>query len=216
MCQAIMELDFSNKAQLPTHRCLFSREIPLCYMIGLDDNGRRIEAERIAESEIRIINENPLVIRPNGCAACHVLFIIANKMKISEQDAADMLSEVLLDNNQLNDQFIEMVENIHMKQRTMGLTFVSKSREAKDRRIESQFKNTLNELLGDASHYGSEIVLRKLIMSQIALELAQNLGIDYHASTEELYYYMRKKDMETHTELMHIIKSIIDKTTMKK
>ena len=105
-----------------------------------------------------------------------------------------------------------MVENIHMKQRTMGLTFVSKSREAKDRRIDSQFKNTLNELLGDASHYGSEIVLRKLIMSQIALELAQNLGIDYHASTEELYYYMRKKDMETHTELMHIIKSIIDKT----
>jgi hypothetical protein len=72
-----------------------------------------------------------------------------------------------------------MVENIHMKQRTMGLTFVLKSREAKGRRIESQFKNTLNELLGDASHYGSEIVLRKLIMSQIALELAQNLDIDY-------------------------------------
>jgi hypothetical protein len=138
--------------------------------------------------------------------------MIANKMKISEQDAADMLSEALLDNNQLNDQFIEMVENIHMKRRTMGLSFVLKSREAKDRRIESQIKNTLNELLGDASYYGSEIVLRKLIVSQIALELAQNLGIDYHASTEELYYYMRKKDMETHTELMHIIKSIIDKT----
>ena len=31
----------------------------------------------------------------------------------------------------------------------------------------------------NASRYGSEIVLRKLIMSQIALELAQNLGIDY-------------------------------------
>ncbi|MDP8888639.1 MAG: hypothetical protein M3M89_03320 [Thermoproteota archaeon] len=184
-------------------------------MIGLDDNRRRIEAERIAEREIRIVNENPLVIRPNGCAACHVLFMIANKMKISEQDAADMLSEVLLDNNQLNDQFIEMVENIHMKQRTMGLTFVLKNREAKDRRIESQFKNTLNELLGDTSYYGSEIVLRKLIMSQIALELAQNLGIDYHASTEELYYYMRKKDTETHTELMQIIKSIIDKTIKK-
>ena len=52
-----------------------------------------------------------------------------------------MLSEVLLDNNQLNDQFIEMVES-NTKQRTMGLTFVLKSREAKDRRIESQFKNT--------------------------------------------------------------------------
>ena len=184
-------------------------------MIGLDDNGRRIEAERIAEREIRIVNENPLLIRSNGCAACHVLFTIANKMKISEQDAADMLSEVLLDNNQLNDQFIEMVESVHMKQRTMGLTFVLKSREAKDRRIESQFKNTLNELLGDASYYGSEIVLRKLIMSQIALELAQNLGIDYHAATEELYYYMRKKDMETHTELMQLIRSIIGKTIKK-
>jgi hypothetical protein len=184
-------------------------------MIGLDDNGRRIEAERIAEREIRIVNENPLLIRSNGCAACHVLFTIANKMKISEQDAADMLSEVLLDNNQLNDQFIEMVESVHMKQRTMGLTFALKSRETKDRRIESQFKNTLNELLGDASHYGSEIVLRKLIMSQIALELAQNLGIDYHAATEELYYYMRKKDMETHTELMQLIRSIIGKTIKK-
>ena len=184
-------------------------------MIGLDDNGRRIEAERIAEREIRIINENPLLIRSNGCAACHILFTLVNKMNISEQDAADMLSEVLLDNNQLNDQFIEMVESVHMKQRTMGLTFVLKSREAKDRRIESQFKNTLNELLGDASHYGSEIVLRKLIMSQIALELAQNLGIDYHAATEELYYYMRKKDMETHTELMQLIRSIIGKTIKK-
>jgi hypothetical protein len=80
-------------------------------------------------------------------------------MKMSEQDAADMLSEVLLDNNQLNDQFIEMVENIHMKQRTMGLMFVLKSREAKDRRIEFQFKNTLNELLGDASLMGARLFL---------------------------------------------------------
>ena len=43
----------------------------------------------------------------------YVLFIIANKMKISEQDAADMLSEVFLDNSQLNDQFREMVGNIY-------------------------------------------------------------------------------------------------------
>jgi hypothetical protein len=83
-----------------------------------------------------------------------------------------------------------MVENIHMKQRTMGLTFVLKSREAKGRRIESQFKNTLNELLGDASRYGSEIVLRKLIMSQIALELAQNLGIDYIMHPQKNYTTM--------------------------
>lgn len=53
---------------------------------------------------------------------------------------------------------INSMEDIHMKQRTMGLTFILESREAKDRRIESQFKNTLNELLEDVSHYGSEIL----------------------------------------------------------
>jgi hypothetical protein len=52
-------------------------------------------------------------------------------------------------------------------------------------------------------------------MPQIALELAQNLGIDYHASTEELYYYMGKKDVETITEFMHTIKLIIDKKFKK-
>src|SRR5215212_7044010 len=113
----------------PRSSMSFCREIPLCSMGGLDNNGRRgVEAERIAEREIRIVNENPLVIRPNGCAACHVLFTIANKMKIKRTGCSYMLSEVLLDNNQLNDQFIETVENIHMKQRTMGLTFVLKSR----------------------------------------------------------------------------------------
>jgi hypothetical protein len=179
--------------------------------MDLNDNGKRLEVERIIENEIRIVNENPSAIKANGCAACHILFTVANKMKISEQNAADLLSEVLLDNYPLNDQFIELVENVHMKQRMMGVTFVLKSRDAKDKYIDSQFKNTLNELLGDASYYGSEIVIRKLIISQIALELAQNLGIDYHAATEELYYYMRKKDTETHNELIQLIKSVIDK-----
>lgn len=197
---------------LQDHRFLFSRENPLCFMIDLSDNGERTEIERIINNEIRIINENPSVIKANSCAACHVLYTVANKMKISEQDAADLLSEVLLENIPLNDQFIELVEDVHMKQRMMGVTFVLKSRDAKDKYINSQFKNTLNELLGDASCYGSEIVIRKLIISQIALELAQNLGIDYHAATEELYYYMRKKDTETHNELMQLIKSVIDKT----
>jgi phosphoenolpyruvate carboxylase len=104
-----------------------------------------------------------------------------------------------------------VMENIHMKQRMIGITFGLKSRDAKDKYINSQFKNTLNELLGDASYYGSEILLRKMIISQIALELAQNLGIDYHAATEELYHYMRKKDTETHNEVMQLIRSVISK-----
>jgi hypothetical protein len=181
-------------------------------MANLGNNGKRTEVELIVEKEIKNINENPLVIRSNGCAACHILFAIANETKMSEQDAADLLSEVLMDNNHLNDQFIEMVENIHMKQRTMGTAFVLKNRESKDRYIDSQFKSALIEILGDSSHYGIEIVFRKLIISHIALELAQNLGIDYHAATEELYYYMRKKDTETHAELMQLIRSVLGKT----
>jgi hypothetical protein len=78
------------------------------------------------------------------------------------------------------------MENIHMKQTMMDVMFALKTREAKDRYIGSQFKNALDELLVDTANYGIDIVLRRLVMSYIALETAQNLGIDYHAATEEL------------------------------
>lgn len=39
----------------------------------------------------------------------------------------------------------------------------------------------------------------------ISLELAKNIGIDYHASTEELYYFMRKKDDETKNKLIEFM-----------
>src|SRR5205085_11703309 len=101
-------------------------------------------------------------------------------MQVSEQDAADLLSEVLLENKPLNDKFILMVEQIHMKARMTGTVFAIKTREAKDRYIDSNFKNSLSELTSDASVYGMEIVLRRLMISSIALNIAQNLGIDYH------------------------------------
>jgi hypothetical protein len=40
------------------------------------------------------------------------------------------------------------------------------------------------------------------MISAIALEIAQNIGIDYHAATEELYYYMRKNDDRTDALLL--------------
>lgn len=107
------------------------------------------------------------------------------------------------------------MENIHMKQRKMGVTFVIKRREAKDRYLDSQFKNALDELLGDTANYGVDIVLRKLVMSYIALEIAQNLGIDYHAAKEELYYYMRNRDEETHAAVMKLVQSVVDKCKYK-
>jgi hypothetical protein len=99
-----------------------------------------------------------------------------------------------------------------MKNRMMGLTFAIKTREAKDRYIDANFKNTLSELVSDASVYGIELLMRRLILSHISLSIAQNLGIDYHAATEELYYYMRKNDMATHEELIHTIESLFTKS----
>lgn len=104
------------------------------------------------------------------------------------------------------------MENIDMKQKIMGVTFAIKSREAKDRYLDSQFKNALDELFANIANYGVDVVFRKLIMSYIALEIAQNLGIDYHAATEELYYYMRKRDEETRAALLKLVRSIIDRS----
>jgi hypothetical protein len=77
----------------------------------LDDKSR-IEAERIIKNEISVITDNPSIIKGNGCAACHVLFKVKELMYVSEQNAADLLSEVLLDNKSLNDEFISMVEAV--------------------------------------------------------------------------------------------------------
>lgn len=183
-------------------------------MAELNDKSR-IEAEQIIKNEISIVTDNPSIIKGNGCAACHVLFKVKELMHVSEQDAADLLSEVLLDNKSLNDEFISMVEEIHMKARMVGNVFAIKTREAKDRYIDSNFKNTLIELTSDASAYGTEIVMRRLILSNIALNIAQNLGVDYHAAMEELYYYMRKKDIQTHEELMQSIRSLLSKRSVE-
>ncbi|MGH9992964.1 MAG: hypothetical protein ACREAZ_10025 [Nitrososphaera sp.] len=179
--------------------------------MNLNDEAAKAKAQEIMKIAIANVSHNPSIIKGNGCAACHVLFTMKDKMEVSEQDAADLLSEVLLENQALNDEFINLVENVHMRARYMGTTFVIKDREAKDRYIESNFKNILAELLSDSAGYGTEIVLRKLILSHIALSVAQNLGIDYHAATEELYYYMRKYDQETDTEVLSLISSIMSR-----
>jgi hypothetical protein len=160
---------------------------------------------QIISKEIQNIQNNPLVIKENGCAACHVLFTLSKELQISEQDASDMLSEALFENIPLNDSFIEMVESIHMKRRMTGTAFAIKTRESKDKYIYSNLKNTLAELHADVLNYGPDIALRHLLISMISLEIAKNLGIDYHASTEELYYFMRKNEKETQDILMEFM-----------
>jgi hypothetical protein len=33
-----------------------------------------------------------------------------------------------------------------------------------------------------------------LLLSLISVQLAQNIGVDHHAATEELYYYMKRSE----------------------
>lgn len=166
------------------------------------------DAQVLISKTIDEVNNNPFIIRENGCSACHVLFKMAEEMRLNEQDASNLLSEVLFSNPLLNDSFIEMVENIHMKRRIMGTTFVIKKREAKDRYLSSNLKNTLAELHADMINHGVENILRRLLLTEISLEIAKNIGIDYHASTEELYYYMRKNDQETSKQILDFIKQL--------
>jgi hypothetical protein len=172
-------------------------------------------AKQLILKEINKVYADPTIIKQNGCAACHILFMLVESMQTNESDASDLLSEILFHNQKLNERFIEMVENIHMKQRMIGIPFSLKSRDAKDKYIESNLKNLLTELSSDVINYGTDIVLRKLLMSAIALELAQNIGIDYHAANEELYYYMRKNDMKSHESIVTFIDSFYKRINKK-
>ncbi len=178
-------------------------------------NSKENIAKQMVSEEINNVHANPTIIKQNECAACHIIFTLVDKMHMNESDASNMLSEILFHDPKLHDTFIEMVENIHMKQRMIGIPFSIKSRDSKDRYIESNFKNLLAELSSDLINYGSDIVLRKLLISAIALEIAQNIGIDYHAATEELYYYMRKNDQKTHEVILEFIDGFYKRISRK-
>ena len=169
------------------------------------NNSNENIAKKITLDEINNVKDNPSIIKGNGCAACHVLFSIIDKMHVNESEASDLISQILFHDPQLNDSFIEMVENVHMKQRMMGIPFSTKTRESKDRYLDSNLRNVLSELSADLVNYGTDIVLRKFLLMSTSLEIAQNIGIDYHAATEELYYYMRKKDQDTHTRILEFV-----------
>jgi len=89
----------------------------------------------------------------------------------------------------------------------MGVQFSIKSREAKDRFIDANIKNIISELLIEIKNYGVETVLRKLLLSLISVQLAQNIGVDHHAATEELYYYMKENE-DTSTLIAEFINKI--------
>jgi hypothetical protein len=155
--------------------------------------------------EVNNLVINPLTIKQNGCAACHILFKLVDKMQMNESDATDLLSQIRLHDPNLNGAFMEMVEDIHMKQRMMATPFFLKVRSAKDNYIDANFKNFLEEKSTKLVNCGNNLVLRKLLISAITLEITQNIGMDYHAALEELYYYMRKNDEQTNSAIIELV-----------
>ena len=129
-----------------------------------------------------------------GCVACHMIFTLKENLESSEQNAADLLSEILTHDSDLNKEFIGIVEQIHMNERQLGSSFALRERESKDNYLEAYFSNVLDELTSDLITSSHQIILRKLLLSYLALYLAQTIGVDYHAATEELYYLLRKDD----------------------
>src|SRR5215472_4811325 len=85
---------------------------PICSLILIDfmvtNDGHDMVKELIKE-ELNAILVTP---RENGCVACHILFTLVNTMGISEAGASDQLSEVLTHNQNLNENFIDVVEMI--------------------------------------------------------------------------------------------------------
>ncbi|MGI0069919.1 MAG: hypothetical protein ACREAN_06670, partial [Nitrosopumilaceae archaeon] len=96
--------------------------------------------------------------------------------------------------SKLNQEFIDVVEQIHMKERNLGGAFAVRERESKDSYLEAYFSNVLDELTSDLQFSSYDVILRKLLLSYLSLYLTQTIGGDFHAATEELYYLLRKDD----------------------
>jgi len=158
------------------------------------------KGKEIIENEINTLRSGAMEIK-DGCVACHMIFTMVKRLGTNEQDAADLLSQVLTNYPALNDEFIDVVEDIHMRSRMKAMSFYKRSREAKDRYVESYFKNALTELQTDAAQHSAHMALRKVVLNYLSSYLAQTLGIDFHASTEELYYILRKhEDFDSYLE----------------
>jgi hypothetical protein len=153
----------------------------------------RREAEDHIRTTLDKIKKHEIELH-DRCVACHVIFSLKQKSGRSEQDAADLLSEILTHDSKLNAEFIDIVEKIHMHERGLGVAFVARARDSKDSYLQTYFASLLDELTSDLQFASYDILLRKLLLSYLSLYLAQTIGVDYHAATEELYYLLRKDD----------------------
>lgn len=71
--------------------------------------------KKLIDSEITKVSLNSSLIISGGCPSCHVLFKLVKARSLNESDAGDLLSQVLHENPELNERFIEMIEKIHIR-----------------------------------------------------------------------------------------------------
>lgn len=142
----------------------------------------------------------------NSCVVCHVIFALANRTNSNESDAADIMTQVLSNDLQLNDEFIDVVEQVHMKSRLHAVEFSNRNRSDKDGYVESFLRNALSELRSDMEVHGGSLTLRRLILNYLSVYLAQTLGVDHHAAMEEMYYLLRKnQELDTYLDA-HVVR----------
>ena len=66
-------------------------------------------ARRIIDTETTKILSDSSLIGYGGCASCHVLFKLIETLSLNESDAADLLSEILYEDPQLNERITEFM-----------------------------------------------------------------------------------------------------------
>lgn len=89
------------------------------------------QAGKLIREDLEKIKKHKVELH-QGCVACHVIFSLKERQGHTEQDAADLLSDTLIHDPKLNQEFIDVVEQIHMMERNLGGAFALRERESKD------------------------------------------------------------------------------------
>src|SRR5207245_9524420 len=120
-------------------------------LINTDETRNFIKTtlDKIAKHEVEL---------HGGCVACHVIFSLKEEQGSSEQDAADLLSEILTGDSKLNSEFIEAVEQIHMHERNLASVFATKDGNSKTSNLELYFQNILNKLASNLNFTKHKII----------------------------------------------------------
>lgn len=173
-----------------------------CYVCSMDDVKGKVRD--IIAREVDNIKGKGIESRVE-CFACHVMYAVVHECNIDEATAADMLSQVLSEDSVLNERFIQAIEYLHLYSRARALWFYSKDRVEKDAYLAMHVRNAIAEIEYEAKEYGNDAVLRRLMLSYLSTYIAQVIGMDLHASTEELYYMLRKRN-ELEEEIKKVLK----------